>query len=109
MKLRLLLPTVAVLAAACVAPAHAALPTKLIGEPAPLSSATRTIWINPGTRWVNVQGGETVKFVVGNSAFAWDFNGATNAGSFDLNQIAPRGALRRPLRAYLAPDPLYLD
>ena len=96
-------------APAGVCAAAAALRTDLIGEPAPLSAANRTIVIQPNTKWVNVTGGEVVKFVVGNNAFAWNLDGADHAGGFDLNQIAPRGILSQRVRAYLAPDPTYID
>ena len=98
---------VAALTAAMVPAAHAVLPTDLLGEPAPLYAASRTILIEPGTRWVNVTGGEIVKFVVGDKAFAWHFNGI--AGTFDLTQIAPQGVLTHSVRTYQAPDPLYIN
>lgn len=81
----------------------------LLGVAAPVSAATRTIVIAPGTRWVNVTGGETVKFVVGDKAFAWNFDGPQDTPAFDLNLTAPPGILEHKVIAYVAPNPLYMD
>lgn len=110
MKPRLLLPTVLaiVLPIACVSPAHFTPRTDLLGDPAPLSAATRTIVITPDTKWVNVTGGDIVKFVVGDKTFAWNFNVAQTISSFDLNQVAPPGTLNRKVEAYVALDPRYI-
>ncbi|MET3135106.1 hypothetical protein AAKU55_005409 [Oxalobacteraceae bacterium GrIS 1.11] len=109
MKPRLLLPSIIAIAfgAACLAPASAALPARLVGDPAPLSAATRTVVINSDTKWVNITGGEVVKFVIGDTSFAWSFDAPNANGVFDLSQIAPNGILNHPVRAYLAADPLY--
>jgi hypothetical protein len=96
-------------AATCMSPSHAGLPTWLVGEPAPQSAPTRTIRITPDTRWVNVTGGEVIRFVVGDQAFTVSFDVPLIDGDFDLAQIAPRGALRHPVRGYLARNPLYID
>jgi hypothetical protein len=79
----------------------------LLGDPAPVSAATRTIVIAPDTRYVNVIGGETVKFVVGDKSFAWTFDGAYP--SFDLNQTVAAGTLDHKVTAYVAPNPLYIN
>src|ERR1700712_4756381 len=65
----------------------------LLGDPAQPSTATRTIVINPDNRYVNVEGGQIVKFVVGDRAFAWNFSGSLNVWSFDLTRVAPAGML----------------
>lgn len=83
-------------------------PVSFLGDPASPAEATRTIVIKPDTRWVNVTGGETVKFVAGDKSFAWTFNVASSVLSFDLNRVAPPGFLDHPVKAYLAPDPRYL-
>ena len=80
----------------------------LLGDPAPVTAATRTIVIVPGTRWVNVTGGEIIKFVVDDKSFAWNFDGAEYAPAFDLNLTAPPGLLDHEVVAYVAPNPLYL-
>ncbi len=80
----------------------------LFGDPAPVEAATQTIVIRPETRWVNVTGGDTVKFVVGEKSFAWIFNVARTVNSFDLSRVAPPGVLDRHVEAYVAPDPRYI-
>ncbi|MFM9434535.1 curli biogenesis system outer membrane secretion channel CsgG [Janthinobacterium sp. CG_23.3] len=111
MKPRLLLSSVValLLSSAGAGAAQAAVRTDLLGEPAPLSAATRTVRVGQDTRWVNVTGGEVVRFVSGDREFAWNFNGIDVAGAIDLNQIAPRGALTHSVKAYVAPNPLYAD
>lgn len=83
-------------------------PLEFLGNAAPPAEATRTIVITPDTRWVNVTGGETVTFIVGDKSFAWTFNVASNVFTFDLNRIAPPGVLDRPVKVYVAPDPRYI-
>ncbi|HJV84443.1 MAG TPA: CzcE family metal-binding protein [Noviherbaspirillum sp.] len=80
----------------------------LFGDPAPTDAATQSIVIPPETRWVNVTGGDTVKFVVGEKAFAWTFNVARTVNSFDLSRVAPPGVLDHHVEAYVAPDPKYI-
>jgi len=77
----------------------------LTGELAPLSAATRTIQIEARTKYVNVTEHETVKFEAGGQAFAIRFGGEYPV--FDLNQLAPAGALDHNVRVYVAPDPQY--
>ena len=77
----------------------------LLGDPAPPATATRTIAIHPDTRYVNVTGGEIVKFTVGDKSFTWNFNG--RPGSFDLNVIAPPGVMDHRVIAYVAQNPMY--
>ena len=81
--------------------------TKLYGNPAPASSANPTIAIQPGTRYVNVQGGDTVNFVSGGKTFGWSFNVARTVKSFELNEVAPAGVLDHPVTVYVSPDPKY--
>ena len=75
--------------------------TDLTGSSIPATTAQRTIVIGPDTRWINVMQGEEIRFVAGTSEFGWRFNGP-GAGSFDLQQVAPSGALSRPVTAYIA-------
>jgi hypothetical protein len=72
------------------------------GEAAIPAAAVRTIVIGPKTRWVNVERGETVKFVANGQEFAWDFDGTLP--SFDLKQVAPQGTIDRGLSVYVAPS-----
>jgi hypothetical protein len=81
--------------------------TKLLGDPTPVAAGERVIVIQPGTKFVNVTGGEAVKFVVGDQTFAWDFDTAAQSVSFDLSRIAPAGVVDHPVRVYLARNPDY--
>jgi hypothetical protein len=42
----------------------------LLGDPAPVYAATRTIVITPDTEYVNITGGEIIRFVVNDKSFA---------------------------------------
>jgi hypothetical protein len=105
---RLFIPlTLTVLLFGCALPT-AEPPVAFLGDPAPPTAAGRTIIIRPDTQWVNVTGGETVRFVVDDKTFAWTFNVARNVWSFDLNRIAPPGVIGHPMNVYIAPDPRYI-
>jgi hypothetical protein len=79
------------------------------GSAAPsAASADKIIVITPATKFVNVESGTTVRFVVGGQAFNWHFD--TVNGSvvpFDLQQIAPQGMVAHPVTVYVAENPLY--
>jgi hypothetical protein len=77
----------------------------MLGSPAALATATRTIVIQPDTSYVNVTGGEIIRFDVGARSFAWNFNGQRS--SFDLAKVAPASVLTRKVTAYVAPNPMY--
>lgn len=73
--------------------------------------ADREIRIGSDTRWVNVNGGETIKFVVDTSngprSFIWRFD-TTTESALELNRIAPAGVAERGrVRVYVGPNPLY--
>jgi hypothetical protein len=100
---------VTLLMSAVALPAVAATnPTEFLGASAPPSAATQEIRINPETKYVNVEGGAVVTFIVGDKRFTWHFDGSRSVGSFDLNQVAPAGMLDRPVTVYIAPDPQWL-
>jgi hypothetical protein len=105
MNAELLIPTIVAvtLCAAC----STAPRTDLLGDPAVVTAATRTIVIAPDTTYVNVTGGEIIKFVVGDKSFAWNFDAADYVENVDLNQTAPPGVLDHRVIAYVAPNPLY--
>jgi hypothetical protein len=108
MKLRSLVPAVLALMLSLPAlPSIAAkkIPIALLGDPASPAAAERTIKITPGTKHVNVERGEIVRFDTGGKSFAWDFNTAETVLSFDLNRVAPPGTLDHKVTAYVAPDP----
>ncbi len=75
-------------------------PDKYLGTPIPVSDKLRTITIGPDTKHVNVDHDEAVRFVVGETTFAWRFDGA-GARSVNLQQVAPGGALARPVTVYV--------
>ncbi|MDB5955283.1 CzcE family metal-binding protein [Ramlibacter sp.] len=87
--------------------AHAAVPTRLLGDVVPAGLATRTIQITAATRYVNVKHGDAVRFVDDGRQFAYFFDGATGESSFDLRQVAPAGILDHRVTAYVEPDPRY--
>lgn len=82
-------------------------PIALLGDSISPTAAERTIEIFPETKWVNVVGGENIKFVVGDQSFGWAFNVASSVSSFDLQRVAPPGILDRPVIAYVETDPKY--
>ena len=94
-----------VLSAASISSFAATLAPKLLGEMVPPTAAKRTIVIQPNTRFINVESGETVKFVIDGQEFGWQFDGPE--GPFDLGQIVPEGALDHKVRGYVNPNPLY--
>jgi len=69
----------------------------------------RTIVIAPGTKYVNVTGGETVQFVMGDKSFGWSFDVVSYVFPFDLNQITPSNMLDHKVLVYIAPNPLYIS
>jgi len=79
----------------------------LLGTAIPASAAAHSVVITPATRWVNVTGGDTVRFVAGGREFGWDFHVSPLVQVFDLNRVAPPGVLDRPLPVYVDPDPNY--
>jgi hypothetical protein len=82
-------------------------PADLLGEAVPASGAQQTIVVGPDTHYVNVTGGDIVKFVVGDKSFTWDFDTAGNIGSFDLSKVAPAGTFDHKVMVYVARDPTY--
>jgi len=76
----------------------------LIGRPALPAEATRSITITPSTRFVNVSYGDVVDFKTPNGQeFAIRFDVGQNVSSFDLQRVAPAGALDHPVTAYVVP------
>lgn len=107
MKQRFIRLAVVMLLSAC---AHRDIeyPIAFLGDPAPLNAATETRAIRPDTKWVNVTGGDTVRFDIGEKSFAWTFNVARGITTFDLRRVAPSGMLDHRVDAYVAPDPKYI-
>jgi Heavy-metal resistance protein CzcE len=103
MKQKLLVP--AALAAALGITSWSASAAVLYAEAAPATSATRTVVINPNTRWVNATEMETVKFVANGHEFAVQFDGVRS--EFPLNAVAPAGALDHQVKVFVQPSPDY--
>lgn len=77
-----------------------------LGTPVHDESADRAIVLDTGTKWVNVTGGETIKFVVGGKSFSWRFDTFSTSPVFELDKIAPAGMLDgRSIKIYVSPDP----
>ena len=90
--------------------AAAATRTDLLGEPTQQPSAQRavvtavagrTININGGTKWVNVNHGEVVRFVSNGREFTWYFNGVSQPQPFDMTEIAPAGFIDHGVKVYV--------
>jgi len=79
----------------------------LLGTAVPVDAADRTVNITPATSYVNVIGGDVVRFESAGQAFAWDFNASPIVSVFALNQVAPSGMLDHEVLVYLLPNPLY--
>ncbi|MGZ3237321.1 MAG: CzcE family metal-binding protein [Burkholderiaceae bacterium] len=100
---------IALLPTACVSPAGGKQRVDLLGAPSTPSAATRTIVIHDNTKYVNVTGGEIVRFIVGDRAFAWNFDSAQDLAPFSLTVIAPPDVtFARDVTVYVAPNPLYV-
>lgn len=77
-----------------------------LGTPVHEGYADRTVMLDAGAKWVNVTGGETIRFVVGGKSFLWRFDTHSTSPVFDLDKIAPAGVLDgRSIKVYVAPDP----
>lgn len=111
MNNKLFLPVLAALtiAATSTAALAGASQSDFRGAAAPAGArADQVVVITNATRHVNVTGGSTVRFVVGERSFSWNFqNGSANVLPFDLQLIAPKGLLEHPVTAYVSDNPLY--
>jgi hypothetical protein len=82
-----------------------------LGTPAEGRSYDRQVLIGVNTKFVNVDDGQVVEFVVHepdgtDKSFAWHFDvGRETVG--DLSELAPIGVLGRPLKVYVGPNPRY--
>ena len=111
MNTKLLLPvlTALTLAAASTSALAVSQPAEFRGNAAPAQAPVdQVIVISDATRYVNVTGGSTVRFVVGERSFSWSFqNGSAHVIPFDLELIAPKGLLNHAVTAYVSDNPLY--
>ncbi|MFP5393700.1 MAG: CzcE family metal-binding protein [Gammaproteobacteria bacterium] len=79
------------------------------GQAASASAATHTKKIGPKTKYVHVNHGDTVTFVVGHKTFTWHFDTNMSGANFPLAAIAPADVPTQGVRVYVAPNPLYLN
>ena len=96
-----------IIAALGAAPAAFAIgSSRFVGDPGDPAMPDRTITIGPGTKWVNVVRGETVKFVdtASNTSFVWNFDTPTWA-VIDLAQVAPEALAGQHVIAYVQNNP----
>jgi len=77
------------------------------GTQATAQTASRTIVIDAGTKYVRVENGETVQFAVNGQTFAFTFNTVVGETSFELSRIAPEGLAVPQVRVFVLPNPLY--
>ncbi|HZV65217.1 MAG TPA: CzcE family metal-binding protein [Telluria sp.] len=77
------------------------------GSVATEQSATRRVVLTDATRYVNVDSGDTVTFVVDGKSFTWNFSTFPTINNFDLSVVAPQGFNARNVRVYVADNPLY--
>jgi uncharacterized protein (UPF0333 family) len=111
MKPRLFLPAIfallpALLLAGCAGTHAADERTDLWGSPASAAAATKTIVVTPQTAYVNLIGGDVVRFVVGDKSFTWSFDGNYFPAAIDISKVS-NGLLQRPLIAYVEVNPMY--
>lgn len=108
-KLTVLALIAAVLAAGCASPDLARHNSpKLLGDPGEPSPDTLTAVIKPERKSVNVMAGQTVRFVVGDKSFTWNFSGTRYTAPIDLRAIAPAGLIDRQVIIYIWNNPAYL-
>lgn len=86
---------------------YASTPAALLGASATQEVATRVIALTPGTSYVNVVYGDVVRFDTGAQSFTIKFDGVRQA--FDLNALAPAGALNRTVKVYVSPVQDYMN
>lgn len=73
------------------------------GAPAPTTAADYTVNLTSATKYVNVDRGDTVRFVAGGQQFAWNFNSADTTWAVSLRDIAPPGVIGRDVIVYISP------
>lgn len=77
------------------------------GSAANSGFADRVVTIKPGTKWVNVNNGETVEFNINGNTFTWHFDTLHAEDQFELEKIAPQGVGVGAVTVYVASNPLY--
>ncbi|SCU74907.1 Periplasmic protein involved in Cu(II)/Cu(I) resistance (CzcE-like protein) [Cupriavidus necator] len=88
------------LASAC-APMTSTQRAALFGSPAPVPTATRTITLASGMKYVNVNSGETVAFKAGAQTVAWTFLESIHGTSVQMSTILPDIPEAQGIRVYV--------
>lgn len=78
----------------------------LLGDPV-AAAVGRLIRIDAGTRFVTVEGGETIRFESNGREFSWSFSGPLSVTSFNLRRVTPAGMLDHDVFVYIRPNPNY--
>ncbi|WP_316157524.1 CzcE family metal-binding protein [Cupriavidus sp. BIC8F] len=80
----------------------------LYGSVATVETATRSITLRPGARYVNVTSGETVAFRGANRTVAWTFMTTSSGRSaVELSFLLPDLPEAKGVTAIIAPNPLF--
>ena len=80
-----------------------------LGVQGDVNAVTREVVITPQTRWVNVDSGETIKFVDGaGRSVVWRFDTMSWATGA-LGVFAPQLAQGRDIKVYVAEPVLYVS
>ncbi|KDP87185.1 heavy metal resistance protein CzcE [Cupriavidus sp. SK-3] len=80
----------------------------LFGSAAPVDTATRTISLTPGMKYLRVDSGETIAFRAGSRTVGWTFTEAIGGrSSVELSVIFPDLPEAKGIRVIIAPSPLY--
>lgn len=74
-----------------------------LGMSAPESAAQRTITLSPNTKYVNVDRGEVIKFLVDGKSFTWHFD-TFGTPAFEFSAITPKDVNARGVVVYVGPD-----
>ena len=77
------------------------------GSGAVADATVETIQLNRHTKYVNVNDGDTVKFVSNGKSFTWHFDTFQNKTVLDLSAIAPKALALNGVHVYVGTNPLY--
>ncbi|SHM42148.1 Heavy-metal resistance protein CzcE [Duganella sacchari] len=94
--------------AASTGAAHATVnPHPEFGMRTAAANADQRITINPSTKWVNVNNGDTVTFDINGKSVTWHFDTLHSEEAFDLSKIAPDAIPAGVVTVYVGSNPLY--
>lgn len=70
-----------------------------------IGAASRSVSIDPSTRYINVSQGDVVQFSVDGKTFAWQFDTLRDS-PIDLAKIAPADVHVHGVTVFVAPNPV---